>query len=152
MFGAVHTGLRVLRIATLIPALLFTQGAASFAAVITPSHQDSSSPGGLGSLVARAADLTPPPTRSSRSHVLSTGRTTAGAKVTGEAFEMCAEDHVRAQLVSRGAQPSDVRVTEAIRPRTGEIKPVCPRCQERWTPDQFPAGTPYDPTGPWSGQ
>ncbi len=58
----------------------------------------------------------------------------------------CAEDDVARQI---GGDPADITFTEAIRPRTGEQVPICPRCQETYNQSQFPPGTLYDPAGRW---
>jgi RHS repeat-associated protein len=52
----------------------------------------------------------------------------------------CAEDHVVDAL---GGNKSDVRFTTAVRPRTGEQVPVCPRCEGKYGRDSFPSGTKF---------
>lgn len=54
----------------------------------------------------------------------------------------CAEDYACTIL---GGNPADVRFTTAIRPRTGKPVPVCLRCQQTYSPDQFPLGTQFLP-------
>lgn len=61
----------------------------------------------------------------------------------------CAEDDVARQI---GGDPKDITFTEAIRPRTGEQVPICPRCQGTYDQSQFPAGTLFDPAGPWGSR
>ncbi|WP_248748745.1 filamentous hemagglutinin N-terminal domain-containing protein [Pseudomonas sp. MWU15-20650] len=50
----------------------------------------------------------------------------------------CAEDHVVDAL---GGNKEDVRFTEAMRPRTGDQVPVCPRCESTYGREPFPPGT-----------
>lgn len=50
----------------------------------------------------------------------------------------CAEDHVVDAL---GGIKEDVRFTEAMRPRTGDQVPVCPRCESTYGREPFPPGT-----------
>ena len=47
----------------------------------------------------------------------------------------CAEDMVVEKL---GVDKDDVQFTSAIRPRTGEQVPVCPRCEGTYGRDSFP--------------
>lgn len=54
----------------------------------------------------------------------------------------CAEDHVVEAL---GGDPSKVKFTEAVRPRTGEQVPICEKCQASYGQDAFPTGTPFKP-------
>lgn len=61
----------------------------------------------------------------------------------------CAEDDVARQI---GGDPKDVTFTEAIRPRTGDQVPICPRCQGVYDQSQFPPGTLFDPAGPWGSR
>lgn len=61
----------------------------------------------------------------------------------------CAEDGVARQI---GGDPTDVTFTEAIRPRTGEQVPICPRRQGTYDQSQFSAGTLFDPAGPWGSR
>jgi len=62
-----------------------------------------------------------------------TGQATSGYNTGGK----CAEDMVVDKL---GGDPSKVKFSEAVRPRTGEQVPVCERCQLKYKPDQFPEG------------
>ena len=41
---------------------------------------------------------------------------------------VCAEFHVVNRLLLKGGKWSDIKLTPAIRPRTGEIIPYCPNC------------------------
>jgi len=52
----------------------------------------------------------------------------------------CAEDHVAEAL---GGNKADIRFTSAIRPRTGEEVPVCPRCEATYGRDAFAPGTKF---------
>jgi hypothetical protein len=52
--------------------------------------------------------------------------------------DRCAEDRVFDAL---GRDLENVRFTEAVVPRTGEQKPVCPRCEDKYGRDKFPPGT-----------
>ena len=61
----------------------------------------------------------------------------------------CAEDDVARQI---GGNPKDITFTEAVRPRTGEQVPICPRCQGTYDQGQFPQGTLFDPAGPWGSR
>lgn len=54
----------------------------------------------------------------------------------------CAEDYVVEAL---GGKKEEVRFTEAVRPRHGREVPVCARCQEKYSREQFPPGTRFDP-------
>ena len=81
------------------------------------------------------------------------GRVVAGRSGGGR----CADDHVVEQL---GVKPSDVQFTEAVRPRfvqaeaqgkphpDVEIK-ICPRCQGKYSRDQFPDNVKHERGGPW---
>ncbi len=51
----------------------------------------------------------------------------------------CAEDIVFRGL--GGNQNANIIMTPAIRPRTGEIIPVCERCQTKYPQNQFVKGT-----------
>jgi len=62
-----------------------------------------------------------------------TGQVAAGYNTAGK----CAEDVVVGKL---GGDPSKVRFSEAVRPRTGQQVPVCERCQGKYTKDQFAEG------------
>jgi hypothetical protein len=66
-----------------------------------------------------------------------TGQTVSGVNHSG----MCAEDDVAQQI---GGDPSKIRFSKAIRPRTGEEVPVCARCQGKYNRNQFPPGTKFD--------
>ena len=56
-----------------------------------------------------------------------------------------AEDAVVREL---GGDPKNIRFTEAIRPRLPESQVnVCVNCQAKYSPDQFPDGTQFDPGG-----
>jgi hypothetical protein len=83
---------------------------------------------------------------------LESGATAVGKKITGSpaCVGKCAEDLAREALVGRGAKPENVRYSPAVRPRTDEVVPVCPRCQTQTTPDQYPPDVKWDPTGPWT--
>jgi hypothetical protein len=71
----------------------------------------------------------------------STGRTAAGQSVSGCGGKRCAELDVAAQV---GGNPRDIVFTKPVRPRTGEIVPVCKDCQKVFGRDQFPPGTPFE--------
>ena len=58
-------------------------------------------------------------------------------------LEQCAEDVAAEQLRSRGVADENIVFTSAIRPRTGEIVPVCIRCQGRFEPSNFLPGVSY---------
>ena len=62
---------------------------------------------------------------------------------------VCAEDLVVAQLMGQGSSLNNIVMTPAIRPRTMEVVPVCHRCQERYTRQNFLPGTPHRPGGLW---
>ena len=53
----------------------------------------------------------------------------------------CAEDIVFRGL--GGNQNANIIMTPAIRPRTGEIIPVCERCQTKYPKNQFVKGTQF---------
>jgi len=61
---------------------------------------------------------------------------------------ICAEDRV---VEAVGVPANEVTFTPAIRPRNGEEVPICPTCQSKYSPSQFPADVKYDPTGAWNG-
>lgn len=46
---------------------------------------------------------------------------------------VCAEFQVVNQLLMRGSSFSNIRLTEAIRPRTGEVRPYCANCQKMFS-------------------
>jgi RHS repeat-associated protein len=52
----------------------------------------------------------------------------------------CAETHVVDAL---GGAKENVRLTEAVRPRTGQEVPVCARCEATFGRDAFPSGTKF---------
>jgi len=79
---------------------------------------------------------------------IETGEIAGGYSTAGG----CAEDMVTARL---GGDPSKIRFSEAIRPRTGQQQPVCQRCQGKYLPSQFPEGVIFDGVGgrmPGSGE
>lgn len=67
-----------------------------------------------------------------------------GVKISGQNVGDCAEDLSRLSRTRSGAAPATLKYSTAIRPRTGEIRPVCPRCQRRTSQCQYPPGTPYE--------
>lgn len=69
-----------------------------------------------------------------------TGQVTAGYAQGGK----CAEDVVVEKL---GGDPSKVKFSEALRPRTKQQVPVCQRCQGKYTKDQFAEGAIFDGPG-----
>lgn len=75
---------------------------------------------------------------------LRTGEVYVGVKnsVTYAGNATCAEDIVFRGL--GGNQNANIIMTPAIRPRTGEIIPVCPRCQTVYPVNQFQKGTLFD--------
>lgn len=54
----------------------------------------------------------------------------------------CAEDIVFRGL--GGNENANIMMTPAVRPRTNEIIPVCPRCQTKYPINQFQKGTIFD--------
>lgn len=46
---------------------------------------------------------------------------------------VCAEFHAINSLLLNGCNIEDIRLTEAIRPRTGEIRPYCDNCKEMFS-------------------
>jgi hypothetical protein len=66
-----------------------------------------------------------------------TGQATSGYNTGGK----CAEDMVVEKL---GGDPSKIKFSEAVRPRTGQQVPVCERCQLKYKPDQFPEGARFE--------
>jgi hypothetical protein len=70
-----------------------------------------------------------------------TGATAVGVKVTGKNEGMCAEDIVVKAL---GGNREDVLMTKAVRPYNNKIINVCPRCQTKYSRNQFPADAKYD--------
>jgi len=67
-----------------------------------------------------------------------TGQATVGRAIRG--VTGCAEMDAAAQL---GGNVSDIRFTMPVRPRTGQIVPVCTNCQSIFKKTQFPSGTPF---------
>jgi hypothetical protein len=65
-----------------------------------------------------------------------TGETVAGRSYMG----FCAERDAAAKM---GGNPARLRFTKPVRPRTGEVIPVCKECQKVFVPEQFPPGTPF---------
>ncbi len=61
-------------------------------------------------------------------------------KTSGMNPGQCAEDLLVDVL---GGKKEDVLFSSAIRPRTSEIIPVCPRCASKYSINQFPVNTPY---------
>jgi len=92
---------------------------------------------------ARAAEVGRSKAAVTGGYNMKTGEVVAGCSGN----EMCAEDDVVQQL---GGNPSEVRFTEAVRPRTGNQQPICERCQGKYTRDQFPPDVLFKPEGPWS--
>jgi RHS repeat-associated protein len=76
----------------------------------------------------------------------STGESTVGRSYPGEKG-CCGEVDAASRL---GGDPKEVVFTKPVRPRQGEIIPVCTNCQSVFDASQFPLGTPFDPGGPWS--
>lgn len=70
-----------------------------------------------------------------------TGETAVGIKRSGEDYGKCAEDLCAEEF---GEHAELFLMSPAIRPRTGEIIPVCKRCQSKYRRDQFPPGTPFE--------
>ena len=66
-----------------------------------------------------------------------TGETAVGIKIRNQNYGLCAEDLVVQQLA---CNPDDIVMSYAIRPRTLEVVPVCPRCQAKFPPGMFPPG------------
>ena len=73
-----------------------------------------------------------------------TGRVAVAAKLSENYIgqNVCVEDLVVAQLGGT-SQIKNIVMTPAIRPRTGEIIPVCKKCQTKYTRDNFIPGTPF---------
>jgi hypothetical protein len=65
-----------------------------------------------------------------------TGRAAADSSFKG----CCAEVGAAAKV---GGKPRDVVFTKPVRPRTGQIVPVCKDCQGKFDRNQFPDGTPF---------
>lgn len=58
----------------------------------------------------------------------------------------CAEDQV---VYNLGVDPSEVRFTEAVRPRNGNQVEICYNCQKKYKKEQFPDGVLYKRGGAW---
>ena len=72
-----------------------------------------------------------------------TGEVTVGINITKVYHNLlCAEDLVVTQLGGIECI-DDIVLTPAIRPRTGEIVPVCKRCQGKYPRTSFIPGTPF---------
>jgi hypothetical protein len=69
-----------------------------------------------------------------------TGQAAVGRSVPG-AGGCCAETDAATQLSSNAA---DIIFTKPVRPRTGQIVPVCKNCQQVYKTSQFPRGTRFD--------
>ncbi len=69
-----------------------------------------------------------------------TGEAVVGRSAPG-ARGCCAEVDAATQL---GGRTGDIVFTMPVRPRTGQIVPVCPNCQQVYSTSQFPKGTPFD--------
>jgi hypothetical protein len=70
-----------------------------------------------------------------------TGKTAVGIKKSGESYGKCAEDLCSQQF---GEDAGKILMSPAVRPRTREVIPVCKRCQSKYSPAQFPPGTPFE--------
>lgn len=67
---------------------------------------------------------------------------TTGRAVAGRSFKgYCAEREAADAL---GVDDKAILFTKPVRPRTGEIIPVCRECQKRFNRSQFPEGTPFE--------
>ena len=65
-----------------------------------------------------------------------------GQAVAGRSFKgYCAE---REAADSLGVGDKAIQFTKPVRPRTGEVIPVCKECQRRFDRSQFPEGTPFE--------
>ena len=75
---------------------------------------------------------------------LRTGEVYVGVKRSSNygRLAVCAEDIVFRGL--GGNINANIIMTPAVRPRTGELIPVCPRCQTKYPPNQFMKGTTFD--------
>ena len=78
------------------------------------------------------------------------GRIFVGCSMKGK----CAEDVVADQFAAIGVERSQIRFTEAVRPRylqtrPDPTRPICIRCQGTYARSQFPQGTVWDRPGPW---
>lgn len=75
---------------------------------------------------------------------LRTGDVYVGVKNSGTyaGNATCAEDIVFRGL--GGNETANIMMTPAVRPRTNEIIPVCPRCQTKYPINQFQKGTIFD--------
>ena len=83
-------------------------------------------------LVADLSRMRHPPATVVGAYSPSSGRVTAGASRGGGLG--CAE----AVCADALRNPPDIRFTEAIRPRTGEVVPVCPSCEATFGRQAFP--------------
>ncbi len=78
---------------------------------------------------------------------LQSGEVTVGVKRRGSNYNMCSENIAEVQL---GNPPNSV-FSETVRPRTGEIIPVCLTCGQKYDVSQFPIGTVFKiNNGYWS--
>jgi hypothetical protein len=73
-----------------------------------------------------------------------TGQTFVAEKISGQDIGRCAEDLCVDGL---GGDPKEVLMSPAIRPRTGEVVPVCLRCGGKYTPGNFTSGTRFQHEG-----
>lgn len=75
---------------------------------------------------------------------LRTGDVYVGVKNSGTyaGNATCAEDIVFRGL--GGNENANIMMTPAVRPRTSEVIPVCPRCQTKYPINQFQKGTIFD--------
>ncbi len=78
-----------------------------------------------------------------------TGEVAVGLKTSGGDCDHCAETLVYDELVYKlGGNPKDVKFTKAVRPRTGEVIPVCDKCEANYGRDAFPEeGTKFKSDG-----
>jgi filamentous hemagglutinin len=58
-----------------------------------------------------------------------------GTRVNGNTLGACSEFRGGNQLLLEGSKLSDLRWTDAIRPRTGSVKPPCTNCQNTLGPN-----------------
>ena len=94
---------------------------------------------GLIRVASRSKNKTPATTIAGTS--TETGVSAFGQSVKGCGGKRCAELDVAAQL---GGNPKNIIFTKPVRPRTGEIIPVCTDFQKVFDKSQFPPGTPFD--------
>lgn len=58
-----------------------------------------------------------------------------GARTScGNVVGACSEFHAANEVLLQGAKLNNVRVTPAIRPRTGQVIPRCPNCEKIFGP------------------